>query len=53
MPVQWTMLRIGSDPICQDGRDGTLVLTAEAMQQIVEYSIIKGELIPLDSEYYG
>ena len=35
VPVEWTLLRIGSNPICQEGRDGSLVLTAEAMQQIV------------------
>ena len=52
VPVEWTLLRIGSNPICQEGRDGSLVLTAEAMQQIVEYHTKKGELIPLDSEHY-
>ena len=52
VPVEWTLLRIGSNPICQEGRDGSLVLTAEAMQQIMEYHTKKGELIPLDSEHY-
>ncbi len=52
VPVEWTLLRIGSNPICQEGRDGSLVLTAEAMRQIVEYHRKKGELIPLDSEHY-
>ena len=52
VPVEWTLLRIGSNPICQEGRDGSLVLTAEAMQQILDYHTKKGELIPLDSEHY-
>ena len=52
VPVEWTLLRIGSNPICQEGRDGSLVLTADAMQQILEYHAKKGELIPLDSEHY-
>ena len=52
VPVEWTLLRIGSNPICQEGKDGALVLTAEAMNQIMEYHAKKGELIPLDSEHY-
>ena len=52
VPIEWTLLRIGSNPICQEGRDGSLVLTAEAMQQILDYHTKKGELIPLDSEHY-
>ena len=36
VPVEWTLLRIGSNPICQEGRDGSLVLTADAMRQIME-----------------
>ena len=52
VPVEWTLLRIGSNPICQEGKDGALVLTAEVMQQIMDYHAKKGELIPLDSEHY-
>ena len=52
VPVEWTLLRIGSNPICKEDRDGSLVLTAEAMRQIMEYHAKKGELIPLDSEHY-
>ena len=33
VPVEWTLLRIGSNPICQEGKDGSLVLTADAMQR--------------------
>lgn len=52
VPVEWTLLRIGTNPICQEGRDGSLVLSAEAMRQIMEYHTKKGELIPIDSEHY-
>ena len=52
VPVEWTLLRVGPNPICQDGRDDVLVLTAESMRQIVEYHNKKGELIPIDSEHY-
>ena len=52
VPVEWTLLRIGVNPICQEGKDGALVLSAEAMRQIMEYHTKKGELIPLDSEHY-
>ena len=52
VPVEWTLLRIGANPICQEGKDGALVLSAEAMRQIMEYHTKKGELIPLDSEHY-
>ena len=52
VPVEWTLLRIGPNPICQEGRDSALVLTAEAMDQIVKYHMKKGELIPIDSEHY-
>ena len=52
VPVEWTLLRIGPNPICQDGKDDVLVLTADAMRQIVEYHNKKGELIPVDSEHY-
>ena len=52
VPVEWTLLRIGVNPISQEGRDGALVLTADAMKQIMEYHNKKGELIPLDSEHY-
>ena len=34
VPVAWTLLRIGTNPIWQEGRDGSLVLSAEAMRQI-------------------
>ena len=52
VPVEWTLLRVGPNPICREGRDGVLVLTAESMRQIVEYHNKKGELIPVDSEHY-
>ena len=52
VPVEWTLLRIGVNPICQEGKDGALVLSADAMRQIIEYHAKKGELIPVDSEHY-
>ena len=52
VPVEWTILEVGENPICQNGQDGSLVLTAEAMDQIMDYHTKKGELIPLDSEHY-
>ena len=52
VPVEWTLLKIGVNPICQEGKDGALVLSAEAMQQIIDYHAKKGELIPVDSEHY-
>lgn len=52
VPVEWTLLHIGSNPICQEGRDGALVLSAEAMRQIMAYHEKKGEEIPIDSEHY-
>lgn len=52
VPVEWTLLRIGDNLLCQEGRDGNLSLTAEQMSSILDYHRKKGELIPLDSEHY-
>ena len=52
VPVEWTLLRVGENPICQEGRDGVIRLSAEAMDQILEYHTKKGEQIPVDSEHY-
>ena len=52
VPVEWTLLRIGDNPICQEGKDDNLMLSAEQMQEIIGYHRKKGELIPLDSEHY-
>ncbi len=52
VPVEWTLLRVGDNPICQEGRDGSITLRAEDMRSIVEYHHKKGELIPVDSEHY-
>lgn len=52
VPVEWTLLKTGSNPICQEGIDGAINLTAENMQQIISYHHKKGEDIPLDSEHY-
>lgn len=52
VPVEWTLLRIGDNPLCQEGKDDNLLLTAEQMSEILDYHRKKGELIPLDSEHY-
>ena len=33
VPLEWTLLKIGSNPICQEGIDGAINLSAENMQQ--------------------
>ena len=52
VPVEWTLLREGENPICQEGRDGSLRLSAAAMKEIMAYHEKKGEQIPVDSEHY-
>ena len=52
VPVEWTLLREGENPICQEGLDGSLRLSAEAMKEIMAYHEKKGEQIPVDSEHY-
>ena len=52
VPVEWTLLKTGSNPICREGKDGSLVLSGKAMDQIIGYHAKKGELIPVDSEHY-
>ena len=52
VPVEWTLLRAGDTPLCQEGRDGVLQLTADHLAEIEAYHHKKGEEIPLDSEHY-
>lgn len=52
VPVEWTLLKVGDNPLCQEGRDGNLRLSAEQMAQIIAYFEKKGEQIPIDSEHY-
>lgn len=52
VPVEWTLLKLGETPYCQDGKDGVIFLTPDGMQHILEYQAKKGELIPIDSEHY-
>ena len=52
VPVEWTLLRVGDNPLCREGRDGSLRLTAWDMKSIVDYHEKKGEEIPVDSEPY-
>jgi len=37
--VEWSLLRIGSNPICQEGKDGALVLSAGKKE--------KSEVLPI------
>ena len=52
VPVEWTLLRIGDNPICQEGKDGNIRISEEDMNAIVDYFVKKGEEIPVDSEHY-
>ena len=52
VPVEWTILKVGENPICQEGRSGAIMLSAEGMRQIISYHEKKGEEIPIDSEHY-
>ncbi|MDD3155433.1 MAG: phage protease [Victivallaceae bacterium] len=52
VPVEWTILKVGKNPLCQEGKDDALSLSAEDMHGIVDYFRKKGELIPIDSEHY-
>ena len=52
VPIEWTLLKVGDNPLCQEGIDGNLHLTSENMSNIVDYFTKKGELIPIDSEHY-
>ena len=48
VPIEWTLLKVGDNPLCQEGIDGNLHLTSENMANIVDYFTKKGELIPID-----
>lgn len=52
VPIEWTLLKIGENPICQEGRDDSVTLSAEAVNSILDYYQKKGEEIPIDSEHY-
>ena len=52
VPVEWTLLKVGDNPICQEGRDGNIRLPPDKMKSIVDYFNKKGEDIPIDSEHY-
>lgn len=49
VPVEWTLLRIGDNPICQEGADGNICISPEQMNAIIEYFEKKGEEIPVDA----
>lgn len=48
VPIEWTLLKVGDNPLCQEGIDGNLHLSSENMSDILEYFDKKGELIPID-----
>ena len=52
VPVEWTLLKIGENNFCQNGKDGVISLSAEGAGNIIQYHNKKGELIPVDSEHY-
>ena len=52
VPVEWTLLRVGDNPLVKNGEPGILTLSAEDMSSILGYFESKGELIPIDSNHY-
>ncbi len=52
VPIEWTLLRIGENPIIEEGEPGSITLTAADMRSILDYYNAKGELIPVDSNHY-
>lgn len=52
VPIEWTLLKIGENPIVKNGDAGSLTLSGEDMKSIVDYFESKGELIPVDSNHY-
>ena len=46
VPVEWTLLRIGENPICQEGKDGALVLSAGKKKNSEILPIIWKTLLP-------
>ena len=37
VPVEWTLLRVGDNKFCREGRDGNLRLSAADMAEIIAY----------------
>lgn len=52
VPVEWTLLRLGDNPIMQEGVPGNIELTEEGMNSILRYFREKGESIPVDSRHF-
>ncbi|MBO4489984.1 MAG: hypothetical protein J5944_01335 [Lentisphaeria bacterium] len=46
VPVEWTLLRVGENPICQEGKDGALVLSAAKKKNSEILPIIRKTLLP-------
>ena len=52
IPVEWTLLRLGANPIMQEGVPGNIELTREGLESILRYFREKGEQIPVDSRHF-
>lgn len=52
VPIEWTLLKKGTNPLCQEGKDGAIALSGEHLAAIMDYYNKKGEEIPIDSEHY-
>ena len=52
VPVEWTLLRIGKNPMTRNGIPGTLELTGQGMESILRHFRRKGESIPVDSNHF-
>ena len=52
VPAEWTLLKIGENPIVKNGVPGSISLSAADAAEIIDYHRKKGELIPVDSNHY-
>jgi len=52
VPVEWTLLKAGSNPLMKNGAEGELVLSMEDLAGIADYHAKKGDKIPVDSNHY-
>lgn len=52
VPIEWTLLKKGKNPFCQEGQDGAIAFSGEHLAAIMDYYNKKGEEIPIDSEHW-
>ena len=52
VPVEWTLLHIGKNPVTRNGKPGVIDLTRQGMESILRYFREKGESIPVDSNHF-